>query len=66
MLAQFFVSPEEPVSGGLLEAERGGDAPVDLGAGVLPVQVNLFGAHPVHVELGKTGRVMNLEKRNMR
>ena len=61
MLAEFLVAPEEAVPGGLLEAERGRDAAVDLRGGVLPVEVHLLGRHPVHVELGEVDRVVNLK-----
>ena len=60
MLTEFLVSPEEPVSRGLLEPERRRDAAVDLRGGVLPVEVYLLGRHPVHVELGEVDRVVHL------
>ena len=62
VLAEFLVPPEEAVSRGLLEAERGRDAAVDLRGGVLPVQVHLLGRHPVHVELGEVDRVVHLKQ----
>ena len=62
VLAEFLVPPEEAVSRGLLEAERGRDPAVDLRGGVLPVQVHLLGRHPVHVELGEVDRVVHLKQ----